>query len=255
MVYWAQSGHIGGSFSCAEIMTMLYFGGMLRHDPANPRWPERDRFILSKAHCVPILYAALAQAGYFPLEELRTFRQLDSRLQGHVKLNLDIGCESSGGSLGQGLSWALGEALAGLIDGLDYRVYCLLGDGELDEGQVWEAAMAAAHHRVANLIAIIDHNGLQNDDTVKETMQLGPLAAKWRSFGWRTVTIDGHDFEELHKAFAFAQYDDGRRHPTAIIAKTVKGKGVSFMEDRLEWHATAPTREQYEAAIAELEGH
>lgn len=247
----AGSGHPGGSLSAVEILVALYFGGVLRHDPANPRWPDRDRFILSKAHACPALYAVLARRGYFPLEELGTFRRIDSRLQGHAHI-LTPGVEMSGGSLGQGLSFGVGVALAGRLDGRDYRVYVLLGDGECDEGQVWEGAMFASHHRLDTLTAIVDRNRIQNDRFTHEVVDLEPLTDKWRAFGWHTVEVDGHDLGQILRAFDEARRVKGR--PTVIIAHTVKGKGVSFMEDNPEFHGRAPTPEELERALRELEG-
>lgn len=245
----AGSGHPGGSLSAVEILTTLYFG-IMRHDPTNPRWPLRDRFILSKGHAAPALYAVLAEAGYFPPELLLTLRKLGSPLQGHVSYNLDIGVEASSGSLGQGFSVGVGMALAGRLDGLDYRVYVLLGDGELDEGQVWEAALAAAHYRLDNLTAIVDANGIQNDDFVARTLNLEPLPAKWAAFGWRVLEVDGHDLAELARALDAARAI--RTRPAVVIARTVKGKGVSFMEHNPEFHGRAPRPDELERALAEL---
>lgn len=250
MIGKAGSGHPGGSLSAVEILTALYFGGALRHDPQHPRWPDRDRFILSKGHAAPALYAILAEAGYFPVEELLTLRQLDSRLQGHTDMTLTPGVEMSSGSLGQGLSFSVGTALAGKLDGKDYRVYVLIGDGESDEGQVWEAAMAAAHYKLDNLVAILDRNQQQIDGWTHEVMNLEPVAEKWRSFGWHVIEADGHSVAELGSAFEQARLvTEG---PTIIIAHTVKGKGVSFMERNLEFHGKAPTPAQVEQALAEL---
>lgn len=250
MVAEAKSGHPGGSLSAVEILCALFFR-VLRHDPKRPDWPDRDRFILSKGHATPVYYAVLAEAGYFPVEELRTFRQLNSRLQGHSKINTAPGVEMSAGSLGQGLSYSIGQCLAARLDGKDYRVYCLLGDGECQEGQVWEALMCAPFHRIDNLVAVIDRNGIQNDWFVKETMELEPLDAKLQAFGWHALTIDGHDFEQLFAAFEEARRVKGK--PTAIIAKTVKGKGVSFMENNPDFHGKAPTTEQLAQALAEID--
>ena len=247
-IYAAGSGHPGGSLSELEILIALYFK-VMRHDPADPRWPDRDRFILSKGHASPGLYAVLAQAGYFPRSELATFRKLNSRLQGHAH-PMTPGVEMNSGSLGMGLSFALGCALAARLDRKDYLVYALLGDGECDEGQVWEAAMAAAHHRAANLVAIVDRNRIQNDRTTDQVMGLEPLAQKWRSFGWRVLETDGHDFRSLLPTFDKAR--QRRTRPRVIIAHTVKGKGVSFMENTAAFHGRAPTAQELEKALQEL---
>lgn len=248
----ASSGHPGGSLSAADIVAALYFRVMRGLDPADPKNPDRDRFVLSKGHCCPVLYAALAERGFIPREELTTFRKLHSRLQGHPDMNKVPGVEASAGSLGQGISMAVGMALAGKLDGRGYRVYALLGDGECQEGQVWEAAMAAAHYKLDNLVAIVDRNGLQIDGPTEEVMSLEPLAEKWRAFGWHTLEIDGHAFPAILAAFDEAAATAGR--PTAIIARTVKGKGVSFMENAVEWHGVAPNAEQRDRALAELGG-
>lgn len=245
----AGSGHPGGSLSAVEILTSLYFK-VMRHRPQEPSWPGRDRFILSKGHAAPVLYAVLAERGYLPVEELLTLRQLDSRLQGHTDRNSVPGVEMTGGSLGQGLSFAVGTALAAGLDKADYRVYALLGDGECDEGQVWEAAMAAAHYRLDNLVAIIDRNNLQLDGWTWQVMNLEPLADKWRSFGWHVLEIDGHDFRQVVGALEGARLVKGR--PVAIIAHTIKGKGVSFMENNLDFHGKAPTPEETQKALKEL---
>ena len=246
----AQSGHTGGSLSAVEILCALFFGGVLRYDAQRPDWPERDRFVLSKGHATPVYYATLAEAGYFPIDELRTFRKLNSRLQGHSKIDTVPGIEMSAGSLGQGLSYSIGQLFAGRLDGLDYRVYCLLGDGECQEGQVWEALMCAGYYHLDRLVAIIDRNGIQNDWFVKDTMELEPLDAKLEAFGWHATTVDGHDFGQLIKAFDEAKSASGK--PSAIIAKTVKGKGVSFMENNPDWHGKGPDKEQLAQALAEL---
>lgn len=245
----AGSGHPGGSLSAADIVTTLYFK-VLRHDPKNPRWKDRDRFILSKGHAAPILYAALAERGYIPIEELTTLRRPGSCLQGHCDMTATPGVEMSSGSLGQGLSFGIGIALAGRLDARAYRVYVLLGDGECDEGQVWEAAMASAHFKLDNMVAIIDHNEQQIDGWNYEVMNLEPLAEKWKSFGWHVIEVDGHDFAQLISAFEEAKQIKGK--PTAIIAKTVKGKGVSFMERNLDFHGKAPNPEQVKKALEEL---
>ena len=248
MTYTAASGHPGGSLSEIEILTALYFR-VLVHDPMNPAWPERDHFILSKGHACPGLYVVLARCGYFPEEELWSFRQLDSLLQGHAH-TLTPGVEMNSGSLGQGLSFAVGVALASNLDRLPSRVYALLGDGECDEGQVWEAAMAAAHYKLDNLTAFVDRNRIQNDRFTSEVMGLEPLGRKWRAFGWRVIEVDGHDISKVLNAVSSAKRTRGR--PTVIIAHTVKGKGVSFMENNPEFHGRAPNKEEYEQALKEL---
>jgi transketolase len=250
MVGKAGSGHAGGSLSAVEIVTALYFK-MMRHKPLDPQWPDRDRFILSKGHAAPVLYATLAECGYFPIKELLTLRQMDSRLQGHTDRTITPGVEMSAGSLGQGLSFGLGVALAGRIDGEGYHVYVLLGDGECNEGQVWEAAMATAHYNVDNLTAVVDNNGQQIDGWNCDVMSLDPFAAKWQSFGWKVIEVDGHSIPELIDAFKEAQKVKGR--PTVIIAHTVKGKGVSFMENNPDFHGTAPNAMEVELALKELE--
>ncbi len=246
----AGSGHPGGSLSAADIVTALYFN-IMRHDPENPAWPDRDRFILSKGHAAPLLYAALAESGYFPLETLPTLRKLGSSLQGHADSNVTPGVEMTAGSLGQGLSFSVGVALAGRLNSQDYRVYVMLGDGECDEGQVWEAAMAAAHFRVDNLTAIVDNNGLQIDGWNRDVMNIEPLNDKWKSFGWHVIEVDGHNIPRLLDAFKEAQSVKGK--PSVIIAHTVKGKGVSFMENNVDFHGKAPNAEQVELALKELE--
>lgn len=247
-IYMANSGHPGGSLSELEILISLYFGAM-RYDADNPSWPDRDRLILSKGHASPGLYAVLAKAGYFPKEELSTFRQMNSRLQGHAH-PMTPGVEMNSGSLGMGLSFALGCALGARLSHKDYFVYAVLGDGECDEGEVWEAAMAASHHQVNNLIAIVDRNRIQNDRFTDEVMTLEPLTAKWRAFGWRVLESPGHDFPSLLEVIAKAQR--GRTKPTVIIAHTVKGKGVSFMENNPAFHGRAPNQEEYRKAMEEL---
>jgi len=249
MIATAGSGHPGGSLSAADIVTALYFK-VMHHDPKNPQWPDRDRFVLSKGHAAPILYAALAECGYFPVEELSTLRKLGSRLQGHTDRTLTPGVEMSAGSLGQGLSYGIGIALAGRLDKRDYRVYVLLGDGECDEGQVWEAAMFAPHHRMDNITAIVDHNDLQLDGRVCDMMGIEPLADKWRAFNWHVLEIDGHDMGEILKALKKA--GDVKGKPTVIIAHTVKGKGVSFMEGNVDFHGKAPNPQETEQALKEL---
>ena len=248
LIYAAGSGHPGGSLSEVDILIALYFREM-RHDPANPRWPDRDRLILSKGHASPGLYAVLARAGYLPSEELATFRKLNSRLQGHAH-PMAPGVEMNSGSLGMGLSFALGCALAARLDNKDYLVYALLGDGECDEGEVWEAAMAASHHRATNLIAFVDRNRIQNDRFTDEVMSLEPLAQKWRAFGWRVYETPGHDYPSLLATIVKAK--QRRTRPTVIIAHTIKGKGVSFMENNPAFHGRAPNQEEFEAAMKEL---
>jgi transketolase len=249
MIATAGSGHPGGSLSAADIVTALYFK-VMRHDPKNPQWPDRDRFVLSKGHAAPILYAALAECGYFPVEELSTLRKLDSRLQGHTDRTLTPGVEMSAGSLGQGLSYGIGMTLAGRLDNRDYQVYVLLGDGECDEGQVWEAAMFAPHHKVGNLTAIVDHNDLQLSGRVCDIMGIEPLTDKWRAFNWHVLEINGHDMGEILKALKKAREIKGK--PTVIIAHTIKGKGVSFMEGNVDFHGKAPTPQEAEIALKEL---
>jgi transketolase len=246
----AGSGHPGGSLSSADIVTALYWK-VMRHKPADPQWIDRDRFILSKGHAAPLLYAVLAECGYFPVTELTTLRQMDSRLQGHADRTATPGVEMSSGSLGQGLSFAIGVALAGRLNSQSYRVYALLGDGECDEGQVWEAAMAAAHFKVDNLVAIVDNNGLQIDGWNCDVMNLEPLNKKWEAFGWHVIEVDGHDFTQLLDAFEQAKSIKGQ--PTVIIAHTVKGKGVSFMENNVDFHGKAPSATEVKIALKELE--
>ncbi len=250
MIATAGSGHPGGSLSAADIVTTLYFK-IMRHDPNNPQWLDRDRFVLSKGHAAPVLYAALAECGYFPLEELSTLRKLDSRLQGHTDKTLTPGVEMSAGSLGQGLSFGIGIALAGKLNARDYQTYVLLGDGECDEGQIWEAAMAAAHFKIDNLTAIVDHNEIQLDGWNRDIMNLEPLADKWRAFNWHVLDINGHDISQILQAARKAKKI--RQKPTVIIAHTIKGKGVSFMENNVDFHGKAPTPEQAERALKELE--
>jgi transketolase len=249
MIATAGSGHPGGSLSAADIVTALYFK-VMRHDPKNTQWSDRDRFILSKGHAAPILYAALAECGYFPVEELSTLRKLGSRLQGHTDRTLTPGVEMSAGSLGQGLSFGIGIALAARLDKRDYHVYVLLGDGECEEGQIWEAAMSAPHFRIDNLTAIVDHNGLQLDGRCCDIMGLESLADKWRAFNWNVIEIDGHDMSQVLQALKEAGKIKGR--PTVIIAHTVKGKGVSFMENNVDFHGKAPTAQEAEIALKEL---
>ena len=245
----AKSGHPGGSLSAADIMTYLYFSEM-KIDPNNPDKPDRDRFVLSKGHCAPALYAALAHRGFFPVEELKTLRKIGSRLQGHPDMKKIPGVDMSSGSLGQGISAACGMAKAAKLTGADYRVYAMLGDGEIQEGQVWEAAMFAAHYQLDNLCVLVDNNGLQIDGNIKDVMSPYPIDQKFEAFGFHVINIDGHDFDQIEAAYKEARTVKGK--PTAIIAKTVKGKGVSFMENQASWHGTAPNDEQYEIAMKEL---
>lgn len=249
MIAQAGSGHPGGSLSAADIITCLYFK-VMRYNPREPNWPQRDRFHMSKGHCCPALYAALSEAGYFPLEHLWTLRKLGSLLQGHPDRRTP-GVEVASGSLGQGLSVALGMALSGRIDKKSYRVYCLMGDGEIQEGNIWEAAMACAHYKCDELCAVLDYNGFQIDGCIKEIMNLEPLVDKWRSFGWHTIEIDGHNIREILNALEQAKAIKGK--PSIIIAHTIKGKGVSFMENVLDFHGRAPTKEEAEKALRELE--
>jgi Transketolase, thiamine diphosphate binding domain. len=249
MTYEAQSGHPGGSLSAADILTVLYFHEM-RVDPNNPRWEDRDRLVMSKGHATPVWYAALAEKGFIPREEIKTFRKINSRLQGHPNMNDTPGVDMTTGSLGQGLSAANGMAIAGKLDNKDYRVYVILGDGECQEGQIWEAAMTAAHYKLDNLTAILDHNGLQIDGPNKDIMNIEPIEDKWKAFGWHTIRIDGHNIGQIINAIEEAKTTKGK--PTIIIADTIKGKGVSFMENQVGWHGTAPNKEQMEKAITEL---
>ena len=250
MVYKAASGHLGGSFSAADILTVLYFHTM-HIDPQNPQSPDRDRFVLSKGHCTPALYPVLALRGYFPVEQLEQFRSIDAHMSGHAEMHHVKGVDMSTGSLGQGISAAVGMALAGKMDQKDYRVYTVLGDGELEEGQVWEAAMAAAKYKLDNLCAVVDVNGLQIDGRTADVMPSEPLDKKCEAFNWNVLTVDGHDYQALMDTLEKAK--DAKGRPTVILARTVKGKGVSFMENDAGWHGKAPNAEQYEKAKAELE--
>ena len=249
MVSAAASGHIGGSLSAMDILTTLYFD-VMRVDPAQPRDPDRDRFVLSKGHCTPALYPMLAMKGFFPVERLREFRRIDGALSGHAEMGMVPGVDMSTGSLGQGISAAVGMALAGKADRRDYRVYALLGDGEIEEGQVWEAAMAAAKYKLDDLCAVVDVNGLQIDGATADVMPSEPLDKKFEAFNWNVIHVDGHDFQALEDAFAAAAACRGK--PTVLLAKTVKGKGVSFMENDYGWHGKAPNAEQFAAAHQEL---
>jgi len=248
MLVEAGSGHPGGSLSAVDIVTALYFYKM-KHNPKNPSWPDRDRFILSKGHAAPVLYAALAESGYFPLEELKTLRKINSRLQGHPSMKTP-GVEVSTGSLGQGLSIGVGMALAGKLDKRNYRVYVLLGDGEVQEGQVWEAAMFASHHKLDNLTAILDRNGLQQTGPTETILSIEPIAAKWKSFGWEVFEIDGFDMKEIVESLD--KIERIRNRPTIIIAHTTKGKGISFMEWVTDYHAKIPDGENLSRALKEL---
>jgi transketolase len=250
MIAAANSGHPGGSLSAVEIITALYFGGVLRHDAKRPEWPDRDRFILSKGHGVPALYAALAECGYFPVSELMSLRQVNSRMQGHPVQGMTPGIEASTGSLGQGLSIGIGHAIAARLDSKDFHTYVLMGDGECQEGQVWEAVMTAGNYKLASLTAIIDSNRYQLDGAVADINSLAPLPAKFRDFGWHAQEVDGHDVGAVIRALETAKaHRDG---PTCIVAHTVKGKGVSFMENNNEFHGKAPTPDQLKIALAEL---
>ncbi len=246
----AGSGHPGGSLSSADLMSVLYFGGAMRHDPADPGWDGRDRFVLSKGHVAPVLYAALAESGYFPKEDLLTLRKLGGKLQGHPVRGKVPGVEMSTGSLGQGLSMACGIALAGKMDGKDYRTICLLGDGEMQEGQNWEAAMFARQFGLSNLVAIVDRNRLQITGDTEKAVGLDPLPEKFQSFGWNVIVIDGHDIPMIMDAMSRAYESNGR--PTAIIMNTIKGKGVSFMENNAGFHGKAANKDEREVAVREL---
>ncbi len=246
----AKSGHPGGSLSMTEIVTYLYFNEM-NIDPTQPVKADRDRFVLSKGHAAPALYSVMAQRGYFPVEELKTLRKVDSRLQGHPSMHYLPGVDISSGSLGQGISAACGMALGGKLKGADFRVYTVLGDGEIEEGQVWEAAMYAAAKKLDNLVAFVDNNNLQIDGTVEEVNSPYPIPEKFAAFGWNVIEIDGHSFDEIESALNNARACKGK--PTAIIATTIKGKGISFMENQVNWHGAAPNAEQYEIAMNELD--
>ncbi len=248
-VYNAKSGHPGGSLSIADIMAVLYFNE-LRIDEKNPRWEDRDRVVLSKGHCSPALYAALAERGFFSKETLKSFRKIDSNLQGHPDLNKVQGVDMTSGSLGQGLSVANGMAISAKMDNKDYRVYVILGDGEIEEGQVWEAAMTANKYKLDNLCVIVDNNNLQIDGTIEEVMSSYPIDEKFKSFGFNVLNIDGNNIEDIINAFESAKKTKDK--PTCIIAKTIKGKGVSFMENKAEWHGKAPSEEEYNEAMREL---
>jgi transketolase len=244
----AKSGHPGGSLSIADLLTYLYSVKM-NVNPADPDMKERDRLVLSKGHTAPALYSVLAEKGFFPKEELKSLRHIGALLQGHPCIHIP-GVDMSSGSLGQGISVACGMALAGKIDNADYKVYTILGDGECEEGQVWEAAMFAAHYKLDNLVAIVDNNGLQIDGKITEVCSPEPITDKFAAFGWHVITMDAHDFDSIEKAFDEAEKISGK--PVVIVQKSVKGKGVSFMEDKVSWHGTAPNKEQYDQAMAEL---
>lgn len=246
--YNAKSGHPGGSLSISDLVTYLYFNKM-NIDPNAPEMAGRDRLVLSKGHTAPALYSVLAQKGYFSADELKTLRHIGALLQGHPCIHTP-GVDMSSGSLGQGISAACGMALAGKLDGKSYKVYAILGDGEIEEGQVWEAAMFAAHYKLDNLVAVVDNNGLQIDGKITEVCSPEPITDKFAAFGWHVITMDGHDFDDIDRAFAEVEKINGK--PVAIIQKSVKGKGVSFMENQVGWHGTAPNKEQYEQAMAEL---
>lgn len=251
-VYNAKSGHPGGSLSIADLLTYLYFAKM-NVDPKNPLMPERDRLVLSKGHTAPALYSVLAQRGFFSPEELKTLRHIDSKLQGHPVYKKVPGVDMSTGSLGQGISAACGMALSGKLSDDYYKVYAILGDGEIEEGQVWEAAMFAAHYQLDNLVAIVDNNGLQIDGRIKDVMSPYPIDEKFKAFGWHVITIEAHDFDQLEKAFNEAE--KVMNQPVMIVQKSIKGKGVSFMEDNVSWHGAAPNEEQYNQAMSELKAH
>ncbi len=250
-VHSAGSGHPGGSLSICEILSLLYFEEMKNLDTQNPGNPERDRFVLSKGHCSPALYGVLAEKGFFPKSNIMKFRQIDGILQGHPSLKDVLGVDMSTGSLGQGISTACGMALSAKLDNKDYRVYCVMGDGETEEGQVWEATMFAAHYKLDNLCAILDYNGLQIDGNIADVMSPIPLDEKFRAFNWNVIYVDAHDFDSLRDGFAKARACKGK--PSILIAKSIKGKGVSFMENQAGWHGSAPNDEQYAQAISEID--
>lgn len=250
MVHKAESGHPGGSLSATDLMVGLYFSGIMKVDPTNPEWDDRDRFILSKGHVAPVLYSVLARKGFYNVDELWTLRKLGSSLQGHPHKHATPGLDCSSGSLGQGLSVSNGIAIALKRQNKDSRVYCLLGDGELQEGQVWEAVMTAAQHKLDNVCAIVDYNLVQLDGDVDDIKSLGDLCAKWYDFGWNVIELDGHDMEQVVKAFEMAKTFKGK--PSVLIANTIKGKGVSYMENDCNWHGNAPNAEQLEKALSEI---
>ncbi len=248
-VHSAKAGHPGGSLSICEVLSYLYNEEM-RVDPKNPKWQSRDRFVLSKGHGAPALYATLALKGFFPVEDLKTLRKSDSYLQGHPNMNKIPGVDMSTGSLGQGISAAVGMAIGAKLDNADFRVYTILGDGEIEEGEVWEAAMLAGNRQLDNLVAIVDYNGLQIDGTIEEVNSAYPIADKFKAFNWNVIEIDGHNYDEIEEAFNNAKQTKGK--PTCIVMKTVKGKGVSYMENAVGWHGKAPNDEEYEIAMGEL---
>ena len=249
-VYCGKSGHPGGALSCADILTVLYFNQM-NISPEDPKAPERDRFVLSKGHCAPALYSTLANRGYFDVKELKTFRKIESKLQGHPDMNKVPGVDMTTGSLGQGLSVANGMALSSKLNSDGLRVYCLVGDGEIQEGQIWEAAMSSSHYKLDNLCLIVDNNNLQIDGEVDEVKNIYPLDEKFKSFGFEVLKIDGHNIAQIIETFEIAKKIKGK--PTVIIANTIKGKGVSFMENEVSWHGKAPNEDQYKQAMKELE--
>ncbi len=249
-IYNAAAGHPGGSLSIADILAVLYFEKM-NIDPKNPKMADRDRFVLSKGHCAPALYGILAERGFFPVEQCATLRKIDSIMQGHPDMKHIPGVDMSTGSLGQGISAACGMALSAKLDKKDFKVYTILGDGEIEEGQVWEAAMFAAHYKLDNLIAFVDNNGLQIDGDIAEVMSSYPIDKKFEAFNWNVITIDAHDYDQIREAIDKALVPNGK--PTMIIAKSIKGKGVSYMENQAGWHGNAPNAEQYEQAIKELD--
>src|SRR3954468_7551515 len=249
MITEAKSGHPGGSLSATEMIVTLFFD-VMRHDPANPKWKDRDRFILSKGHCCPILYAVMAECGYCPKDQLNTLRKLGSMYQGHPDVRFIPALEASTGSLGEGLSLGIGMALAARLNGSPSRTYVVLGDGESQEGQIWEAAMFAPFHKVDNLVCIVDYNKIQLDGFVKDIMDLSPLTEKWKSFGWHAIELDGHNIPALQAAFAEAEATKGK--PTVLVANTIKGKGVSFMENNPKYHGVAPTDKEMELALQEI---
>ena len=249
MITAAKSGHPGGSLSAVEILVTLFFD-VLRHDPQNPQWPDRDRFLLSKGHAAPVLYSVMAQTGYTPVDQLNTLRKLGSIYQGHPDVRFIPALEASTGSLGEGLSLGLGMGLAARLDGRPSRAYVVFGDGEIQEGQVWEAAMFGAFHKVDNVVCIVDYNHIQLDGFVKDIMDLEPLSDKWKAFGWHVIDVDGHSIPDLQRAFAEAEATKGK--PTCLIAHTIKGKGVSFMENNPKYHGVAPTEKEKELALQEI---
>ncbi len=251
MIHGSKSGHPGGSLSAVEILTALYFDEM-NIDPQNPKKEDRDRFVLSKGHAAPVLYSTLSEKGYFDKNELSSLRKIGAMLQGHPDMKGTPGIEMSTGSLGQGFSVACGMAMASKLDNAPWRVYTLLGDGEVQEGLIWEAAMSAAHYKLDNMVAFLDYNGLQIDGEVEKVMNIGPIVDKFKSFGWNVIEIDGHDFDQIFAALDMARETVGK--PTMVIAKTVKGKGVSFMENNAGWHGNAPSDSDLEKALAELGG-